>query len=328
MNFKDMNLMRRLALLGGGLLLALVMLGFSCQKGRVWFSHKLHVQEQGLKCSDCHAGSEDGLHAGAPAPEVCQGCHEEAAKYSGLASELAAKWPRLKALPADGKFSHRAHQAAGVECQRCHDDVGSSKKVTMPDMPTEATCLDCHREMGVGAECAVCHQTLNRETPPADHQQAWDRLHGQAAREPVAGERCFRCHQRTSCASCHEIEKPRDHNWTWRTFGHGTEAGLDRERCAACHRSDYCVRCHQETAPQSHRGGWGSPADRHCLDCHLGESASNCAVCHSARVQHLNAPLRPNTPPHTLNTDCRACHTGFLMPHPDNGDNCKSCHKL
>lgn len=323
-----MKLRQKLGLLAGGLLLAGIAVGFSCQSGRDAFSHKIHVKDQGLNCTDCHAGSSDGIQVGAPTPEQCGSCHEEAPKYTGLARELAAKWPRLKGLAPDNKFSHRVHQEAGLECNQCHEGVDASKKITRDHLPTESVCLNCHREMGVSVECAVCHARINRETAPPDHRQAWNRAHGTAAREPITGERCFRCHQRTTCASCHAIEKPQDHTYTWRSFGHGSAAGLDRERCATCHRTDACVRCHQETAPQSHRGGWGPPTNRHCRDCHLGESENNCAVCHSARAPHLSAPARPNTPPHTTPTDCRVCHTGAFMPHPDNGDNCKGCHKL
>ena len=326
MNSKDVNLMRRAAGLGSGLVLALMLLGFSCGKG-LQFSHQQHVDKQGLECKDCHAGSGDGLRAGAPDPKQCLNCHEEASQYEALAQKLAPQWPRLRALPADGKFSHQKHQDAGVECAKCHGDMKQSRKVTAANLPTEADCLKCHREMGVGAGCAVCHQTVSKTSPPPDHARSWNRLHGAASQEPVRGGRCSRCHERNHCTTCHQVAKPQDHTNTWSNFGHGVAAGVDRSRCSTCHRSDFCIQCHQQSVPVSHQAGWGAPLQRHCQQCHLLAPVSNCSVCHSGNFRHVMAPPRPNSPPHTTPTDCRACHHGFLLPHPDNGDNCRSCHK-
>lgn len=319
--------MRRAILIGGVLLMGLALAGFSCEKG-LRFSHQQHVDKQGLECKECHAGSEDGLRAGAPDPKYCLNCHEEAdQKYGWAARQLAASWPRLQALPADGKFSHKKHQDAGMTCDKCHGDMKSNRKVTAANLPTMETCVKCHREQGVGTACAVCHQTLSEKSPPPDHARDWKRYHGAASQEPGRGSRCFMCHERSYCSTCHAIEKPQDHSHTWVNFGHGVAAGMDRSRCATCHQSDFCIQCHTESQPISHQPGWGSPLDRHCLNCHLTVTVSNCSVCHGGRVAHLNAPARPNTPPHTTPTDCRGCHHGALLPHPDNGDNCQICHK-
>jgi hypothetical protein len=329
MNSKDVNLLRRAVGLGSGLILGLMLLGFSCGQG-LRFSHQQHVDKQGLDCKDCHAGSEDGIRAGAPDPQQCRSCHEEVSdqKYGAVAKQLGAKWPRIKALPADGKFSHRTHQDAGIGCENCHGDLKKNKKITAANLPTMETCVKCHQEQGVGTGCAVCHQTISKTSPPPDHAQDWKRLHGAAVQEPVRGSRCVSCHERSYCTTCHQVEKPQDHTNTWLNFGHGVTASMDRSRCSACHHSDFCIQCHQESVPASHQPGWGAPLDRHCLACHLTATVSNCSVCHSGHVAHINAPARPHTPPHTTPTDCRACHHGFLLPHPDNGDNCQSCHKL
>jgi len=319
--------MRRAALIGSALVLALMLLGFSCGRG-LQFSHQQHVDKQGLECKECHAGSADGARAGTPDLKQCQNCHEEAdQKYAPVAKALAAKWPRLKALSADGKFSHRTHQEAGVECASCHGDMKQNTKVTAANLPTMETCVKCHKEKGVGTGCAVCHQTLSTKNPPADHTQDWKRFHGTASQEPGRGGRCALCHERSYCSTCHSIEKPQDHSNTWVNFGHGVAAGVDRTRCSTCHHSDFCIQCHQESPPISHQPGWGSPLNRHCVACHLTVTVSNCSVCHGGRVVHTNAPPRPNTPPHNNPTDCRGCHHGFLLPHPDNGDNCQICHK-
>ena len=318
---------RQIVLLASGLFFALVLMGPSCEGKYPVFSHRNHVKKQNLQCNDCHTGSADGIQAGAPDPATCTACHEETEKYTAIADQLIKKWPRFRALPPDGKFSHKTHEDSGVKCEDCHRNVAKSNGITFSNMPTESTCLDCHKKRSGAAECSVCHQTINRDTPPQNHSQSWERFHGDSARDPVMGERCVRCHQRNYCDSCHNVQKPLDHTIAWKDFGHGTTAQIDRSRCATCHKSDFCVRCHSETPPMSHRGGWGPPLDRHCNECHLTGGVQNCTVCHGTRIMHRSAPTRPNTPPHQLATDCRSCHHGFLLKHADNGDNCKTCHK-
>ncbi len=328
MSFKSQKIMRRVVLLVVTAFMAAVLMAPSCLKGGAWFSHEKHVEDQELDCDICHSGSGDGKMAGAPSAEVCTACHEEAEKYSGIAGKLTEKWPRIKALPPDGKFSHRTHNEAGVECSECHGKVGSGKRVTYRHMPDEQTCRSCHAEKGVGNDCSTCHSEINAETAPEDHGQAWMRFHGDSAKSPVEGDRCMRCHQESKCDSCHSSQKPRDHTYTWKDYGHGVASRIDRSRCATCHRTDYCTRCHRENPPRSHRGAWGSPSDRHCLSCHVGGgSVQNCRVCHGGGVGHRNAPFQPAGAPHDSATDCRACHTGASLGHPDNGDNCTICHK-
>lgn len=41
----------------------------------IWFSHKIHVEDQGMDCESCHYFREDGSYAGFPTNEVCAECH-------------------------------------------------------------------------------------------------------------------------------------------------------------------------------------------------------------------------------------------------------------
>ena len=279
-----------------------------------------------LECELCHAGTDSGGQLGAPGPDICASCHEDAGEQTGLARELAKDWPRIKALPPDGKFSHNRHAEADVKCHSCHANISNSKKVTLVQMPDMDTSMKCHSDTGVSTDCATCHEAIDIDNAPPSHSQSWERFHGEDSRDPMRGEMCSRCHERSTCATCHQTEKPRNHNYGWRNFGHGTTAQIDRSRCATCHRTDYCVRCHKETPPVNHRAGWGPPSERHCMSCHLtgGGDLQNCAVCHGARNTHPAAPARPRNTRHITATDCRTCHSA--LKHPDNGDNCKTCH--
>ena len=44
----------------------------------VAFDHKLHIEKEDLECTECHAGAEEGIHAGLPDIHECADCHERA----------------------------------------------------------------------------------------------------------------------------------------------------------------------------------------------------------------------------------------------------------
>lgn len=324
MNSKINNYVKQIALLACTLFLCAALMGPSCLGGGKVFSHNNHVKKQNLACEDCHAGSENGILAGAPSTDICATCHEEADKYKGIADEAARKWPRIEVLSADGIFSHKNHADKGVKCEDCHGNMAKSRVTGIEDMPAMEDCMACHAKKGVSTACQTCHKETKRETAPADHSKAWEKSHGQLARDPKSGGRCLLCHEQNKCASCHNSQKPQDHTLSWKEFGHGIESGMDRGRCATCHRSDFCVKCHRSTPPSSHRGDWG---ENHCGQCHIsGGGGQNCSVCHGASMSHRQAPEMPDGQVHDHATDCRSCHNGFLMPHPDNGENCRICH--
>ena len=93
------------------------------------FSHRLHVEDEGLECSDCHARWEDAEDPGMPRAAQCALCH----------SELDSEKPpdlRVETLFDDGEFraahagqqsdeimfSHVSH-AGRLECNACHAEV-------------------------------------------------------------------------------------------------------------------------------------------------------------------------------------------------------------
>lgn len=298
----------------------------SCPGSNRNFSHKNHVTDQGLECKDCHEGGGDGAKAGAPNLEVCATCHEDADKYTASAKKAIEDWPSLKALPADGKFSHANHAKADVACKACHGAVEKSNRISTSNMPTERICLDCHETKGSPTDCATCHSQLKKDTAPPDHKDAWEIMHGKASEDMVRGGRCYRCHPRSDCLSCHENKKPSNHTVSWRNMGHGLQSQIDRNNCQTCHRTDFCIACHKQSTPRSHVGNWG---DRHCFGCHVtsGGDIQSCNVCHTSGVLHTTAPRKPEGVPHDAATDCRSCHNGPFLRHPDNGDNCRYCHK-
>lgn len=135
----------------------------------VAFNHRLHVDDVGLECLDCHEYYETGAHSGLPAAETCLGCHEggvtESPEERKLLEMVARgeeiRFRKLFRLPDHVYYSHRMHvTVAGLECVECHGDV--AKTTTPPLLPlvriTMDRCMDCHAERKVRTDCTDCHR--------------------------------------------------------------------------------------------------------------------------------------------------------------------------
>jgi hypothetical protein len=132
------------------------------------FNHQAMVQA-GIACLFCHSDALKAPSAGMPSVQKCMGCHEVIATEDPGVKELAAywsreeaiPWPRMNQLPRFVYFSHRVHIGAGLNCERCHGDVGLmsiARPVVKMDM---GWCLDCHEQQPNAVQlknCIVCHQ--------------------------------------------------------------------------------------------------------------------------------------------------------------------------
>jgi hypothetical protein len=133
------------------------------------FNHEVMVQA-GISCLYCHADALKSSAAGMPSIEKCMGCHKVIATDSPEIKKLAnywerqepIPWVRVNQLPRFVYFSHRVHiVAAGLNCERCHGDVGHmtvARPVATMDM---GWCLGCHEQQPNArqlVDCVVCHQ--------------------------------------------------------------------------------------------------------------------------------------------------------------------------
>ncbi|KAB1442168.1 cytochrome c3 family protein [Pseudodesulfovibrio senegalensis] len=114
--------------------------------GRVIFSHRIHADEYGFECADCH---HDDI--GQERPVSCGSCHP-------------------KAFDETFRSEHFKAFSSEDACLRCHDDV-PGETLAEEDRPDtgniplradafHAQCMDCHEENGgpYGAEsCYQCH---------------------------------------------------------------------------------------------------------------------------------------------------------------------------
>lgn len=132
------------------------------------FNHHLHVEEQGMDCTDCHLYADSGVRATIPNIEVCS-CHgeamtkspEEARLVQYIASGERIPWQKVYRVPAHVYFSHRRHTAiAGIDCETCHGVMREQvQPVTHPAVRiTMERCMDCHEQRRVSNDCLLCHR--------------------------------------------------------------------------------------------------------------------------------------------------------------------------
>ena len=133
------------------------------------FDHKSMVKA-GMTCLFCHTGATKSSAAGVPSIESCMGCHQLIKIDSPAIIELAGywdrqepvPWARVNRLPRFVYFSHQVHTvAAGLNCERCHGDVGQMAEARPVVKMNMGWCLDCHGQQPNAnqlRDCIVCHQ--------------------------------------------------------------------------------------------------------------------------------------------------------------------------
>jgi cytochrome c553 len=166
----------RQGLIGAGLILILLgsvylLLARNAQAAPeqpIAFNHEIMVQ-LGIQCLFCHSDATRSPVAGMPSVQLCMGCHSTIATSAPEIQKLAGywerqepiPWTRVHRLPRFVYFSHQAHMAAGLNCERCHGDVGHmsvARRVVKLDM---GWCLSCHEQQANASQikdCIVCHK--------------------------------------------------------------------------------------------------------------------------------------------------------------------------
>jgi hypothetical protein len=134
------------------------------------YSHKLHVQDEGLECIDCHLQVEEKPYATIPSIEVCTDCHdeepisespEELKLVEHIKRDSTIAWKRIYRVPDHVYFSHRRHVVLGeISCASCHGNVAEQEApVRSPQFDMHMDwCMDCHRENKVSNDCLSCHR--------------------------------------------------------------------------------------------------------------------------------------------------------------------------
>jgi len=250
------------------------------------FSHALHLAEDGVDCTSCHASalsSRSSVDNLVPGEKACDPCHDI---DRGRARELAAAGKpakhmcddchpgfdpanalvqRVKIQPPNIKNDHAVHAAKGVACRRCHGDLLAEgvKLATRAQLPRMSLCLQCHDGERAPDECVTCHLAgpggyVRTEFPEgqlrpsgslrgADHDVTFRRSHRSAAKSNP--RYCANCHRKEFCVECHNgAVKPMDFHGNDYVTLHAIDARRNRPDCSACHRAQtFCVGCHSRS---------------------------------------------------------------------------------
>lgn len=133
------------------------------------FNHQIMVSV-GMECLYCHNTATRSPAAGIPSMEKCMGCHNVIATDRPPVQELAGYWERQEPIPWVRVyrvprfvfFNHSVHvNAAGLNCERCHGDVGNMVEVYPVVDMNMGWCLNCHNQQSNASQlrdCAVCHR--------------------------------------------------------------------------------------------------------------------------------------------------------------------------
>ena len=138
------------------------------------FPHDKHIAF-GIQCLYCHPGAARGPAAGIPTQSKCWACHQQIAKTE--TSELLAplreavlngtslEWVPVAQVPDFVQFNHRAHIAAGQNCENCHGDMSKVTVAENPQIFNMGFCLNCHKKVAGEdheklvrlSDCGTCH---------------------------------------------------------------------------------------------------------------------------------------------------------------------------
>jgi len=130
------------------------------------YTHKVHLAN-GMQCTDCHVGVDQGPDARIPSVNFCMTCHQVIATDKPEIKKLAAyrasgqdiPWQRVYGFEpsAHVKFNHAPHIRAGVDCVVCHGDMHTQTVAERKVDHTMGFCVQCHRQNNAPVDCVTCH---------------------------------------------------------------------------------------------------------------------------------------------------------------------------
>jgi Cytochrome c7 and related cytochrome c len=130
------------------------------------FTHKVHLAN-GLQCTDCHVGVDQGPDARIPSVNFCMTCHRVIATDKPEIKKVAAYAARGEDIPwqrvygfepsAHVKFNHAPHIRAGVDCAKCHGDMQTQTVAERKVDHTMGFCVECHKQNHASIDCVTCH---------------------------------------------------------------------------------------------------------------------------------------------------------------------------
>lgn len=284
------------------------------KKSTLHFNHKFHINEQKLKCTDCHKGIGNVEYAlqspgAVPSMEVCYSCHNTNKNSLATNECTACHTSTVNLKPQSHKSAnfittHKfAARSINNNCMMCHDNNGLNSCEDCHDATTGITENNSANDFYQPYSPSSFSAGMKKQQITRVHDINYRFTHGIDAKGKTA--ECQSCHQiETFCASCHQSKEgdfslggiePVSHlqpNFMIIGVGsgggeHATLARRDIESCASCHdvqgADPTCIKCHLDsdgikgTNPRTHPANFMK--DEHG-DWHTSDG-SVCFNCHT-----------------------------------------------
>lgn len=233
------------------------------QAGRVVFNHRMHAEDYGVQCEQCHHENA----AARPDPKPCASCHGQDIDETFV------------------KTHQNSFAGDPQACLTCHHRELTPKwdkemHERHAEMYTDS-CQSCHHDSSIEPEptsCSSCHETIEKgKALPEDPEPILFR--------DAVHQRCFSCHEPEKptptddgCAFCHELVVTRDN------FVQSGKKELIAEESALFPR---CAACHYTQAVNELIPGRMPAYHKQCGDCHADMNAGpsvqdkqQCNQCH------------------------------------------------
>jgi len=181
-------------------------------------------------------------------------------------------------------FSHKAHLAAGLQCEGCHAAAITSVKSSDNNLPGEKACRDCHESVRIKDPRKTLLKDFNHQLhlKLGNAAPLLAKAIDSGAYLAPPGDIRPRLETKNACMACHrgleESESP------------GKEALPQMADCLVCHSKIdapfSCEKCHEPGAhlkPPDHTSDY---IDRHSSG-KLTLDKKSCVICHGRRFTCL-----------------------------------------
>lgn len=166
----------------------------------VQFSHRHHVNDDGIDCRYCHTTAQVSPFAGMPPTETCMHCHSQLFNNSPIIQPILnsykngtpLRWTRVYQVPDFVYFDHSAHVNKGIGCETCHGRVDQMPLIQKASSLQMTWCLDCHRHPEQYVRPASEVFSMTWQPPPDQLEQGRQLVQEYGIRSLV---NCSTCHR-------------------------------------------------------------------------------------------------------------------------------------
>jgi hypothetical protein len=168
----------------------------------IWFSHRIHAEQNKIDCMYCHTSAEQSKHAGFPSVGLCMNCHNVVREgkltgrteidkiHAAWESGQPIEWVKVHNLSDHVYFNHAQHVAVGkLDCAQCHGPVEKMDEVMQVESLSMGWCIDCHRTTEVQFSTNLFYEQYSKL-----HEELHAGKRSRVTVDDIGGNECQKCH--------------------------------------------------------------------------------------------------------------------------------------